>query len=134
MTVVLDASMAVSFVLADEFGSKSNRALAHVADQGAIVPPLWDFEVANALASAERRGRLTAAALVNALSGLTRLPIRRDLRPLDHQRLASLSREFDVSAYDAAYLSLALSDNLPLASLDERLIAAATKAGVRIPR
>jgi predicted nucleic acid-binding protein len=134
MTLVLDASMAVSFVLADEFGSKSKRALAHVADQGAVVPTLWDFEVANALVSAERRRRLTSAALSNALSGLARLPIRRDLRPIDHQRLASVSREFDVSVYDAAYLSLALRDNLPLASLDERLIASATKAGVRIPR
>jgi predicted nucleic acid-binding protein len=134
MTFVLDASMAVSFVLSDEYGAKSKRTLAAVAEQGAVVPTLWDFEVVNSLTSAERRGRLTPAALTNALNGLSRLPISRDHRPVDHGRLASVAREFAISGYDAAYLSLALDDNLPLATLDDRLIHAATKAGVHLTR
>lgn len=134
MTLVLDASMAISFVLADEFHAKSKRALSAVASDGAVVPTLWDIEIVNALASAERRGRLTSAAMTNALNGLARLPINRDLRPVDHLRLASLSREFTISAYDASYLALALDDNLPLATLDDRLVHAATKAGVHLTR
>ena len=134
MTLVLDASMAVSFVLADEFTAKSKRALAAVAADGAVVPTLWDLEVVNALASAERRGRLTPAAMTNGLNGLTRLPINRDHRPVDHLRLTALMREFAISGYDATYLALALDDNLALATLDDRLGHAATKAGVHLSR
>jgi predicted nucleic acid-binding protein len=128
--VVLDASMALSFVLADEFTAVSKRTLAGVAREGALVPVLWDFEVINGLRSAERRGRLTAAALTNAIHGLQGLRVERDHRPIDALRLASLAAEFDISAYDAAYLALALDANLPLASLDVRLNSAAKAAGV----
>jgi predicted nucleic acid-binding protein len=129
--VVLDASMALSFVLADEFTAVSKRTLAGVAREGALVPVLWDFEVINGLRSAERRGRLTAAALTNAIHGLQGLRVERDHRPIDGLRLASLAREFDLSVYDAAYLALAIDADLPLASLDARLTSAGEAAGVR---
>ena len=132
MKVVLDASMSLSFVLADEFTALSKRTLAALARDGAVVPALWDFEVLNALRSAERRGRLTAAALANAIHGLQGLPVERDRRPVDGLRLTSLAAEFDISVYDAAYLALALDANLPLATLDARLLAAAKLAGAQL--
>jgi predicted nucleic acid-binding protein len=42
----------------------------------------------------------------------------------------SLARLHSLSAYDAAYLELALRRNLPLASLDDRLKEAAKAVGV----
>lgn len=134
MRIVLDASMAVSFVLDDEFTAQSKRALAAIARYGGIVPALWDFEVLNAVRSAERRGRLSPAALTNAVNGLSRLPIERDHGVVDGLRLVTLAREFEISVYDAAYLGLALDLNLPLASLDDGLIAAAGAAGVRLAK
>jgi predicted nucleic acid-binding protein len=134
MRVVLDASMALSFVLADEFNSQSRRTLAAIALDGAVVPALWDFEVLNGLVSAERRGRLTAAAMTNAIHGLQGLPIERDGHLVDGLRLTSLAREFDLSVYDAAYLALALDADLPLASLDSRLASAAKAAGARLAK
>ena len=132
MRVVLDASMALSFVLADEFTPASKRALNSIADEGAEVPSLWDFEVLNGLRAAGRRRRLTAAALTNAIHGLQALPIERDRRPVDGLRLTSLSIEFDLSVYDAAYLALALDADLALATLDRRLTSAAKAAGARL--
>lgn len=41
-----------------------------------------------------------------------------------------LGSEHGLTAYDAAYLDLALRKNLRLASLDDALIKAARKAGV----
>jgi predicted nucleic acid-binding protein len=134
MRVVLDASMALSFVLADEFTAASKRTLAVLARDGALVPTLWDFEVLNGLRSAERRGRLGAAALTNAIHGLQGLPVERDRRPVDGLRLTSVAAEFDLSVYDAAYLELALDADLPMATLDERLAAAARTAGARLSR
>lgn len=41
-----------------------------------------------------------------------------------------LARRFALSAYDAAYLEVALRQGLPLATLDGALLQAAAKAGV----
>jgi predicted nucleic acid-binding protein len=123
--------MALSFVLADEFTSVSMRTLAGVARGGALVPGLWDFEVLNGLRSAERRRRLTPADLSLGVHGREALTIERDHRPVDGRRLTSLAREFDLSVYDAAYLALAIDADLPLASRDARLNAAAKVAGLR---
>lgn len=43
-----------------------------------------------------------------------------------------LGREYRLSAYDAAYLSLALRTGLPLATQDSDLTVAARRAGVPI--
>jgi predicted nucleic acid-binding protein len=43
-----------------------------------------------------------------------------------------VARAHNLSAYDAAYLELALGRGLPLAPLDDRLEAAAAAAGVAI--
>jgi predicted nucleic acid-binding protein len=42
-----------------------------------------------------------------------------------------LARRYSLSAYDASYLELALRLGLPLATLDEDLQKAASKAGVK---
>jgi predicted nucleic acid-binding protein len=122
--------MALSFVLADEFTNRSRAALDLISRDGAVVPGLWDYEVVNALHAASRRGRLTPAAHANAVHGLSGLPVERDARRVDWLRLTSVARDHDLSAYDAAYLALALDMNLGLATLDDRIRAAATSAGV----
>jgi predicted nucleic acid-binding protein len=43
-----------------------------------------------------------------------------------------LARAHTLSAYDAAYLELAIRLGLPLATLDDRLEAAATAVGVTL--
>jgi len=134
VSVVLDASMAMSFVLQDEFNPRSQRTLALVSEDGALVPHLWDYEVLNSLRSAQARGRLNTADVSHAVSGLFALPITRDPRPADGVRLIDLAHQFALSVYDAAYLSLALDRNLELASLDTALNSAARKAGVKLSR
>jgi predicted nucleic acid-binding protein len=124
--------MALSFVLADEFSHRSQAALDLISQHGAVVPSLWDYEVVNALHAAVRRGRLTPAAHANAVHGLSALPVQRDPRPVDWWRLTSVARDHDLSAYDAAYLELALDLNLRLATLDDRIRSAATSAGVAL--
>jgi predicted nucleic acid-binding protein len=43
-----------------------------------------------------------------------------------------LARRYRLSSYDASYLQLALREAVPIATLDEGLRRAATKAGVKI--
>ncbi len=124
--------MALTFILNDEYDEVARRVLERVAASGACVPALWEFEIANSLRSAERRGRIAEAGISHALSAFAQLPITRNTSPLDSQRVISLAREFDLSVYDAAYLELAIRLNAPLATRDGALAGAARRAGVNV--
>ena len=132
MSIVLDASTALSFVLEDEFDATAQSVLAEVQHTGALVPGLWHFELFNALSAAERRGRITQAGIAHALRGLSRLRIETDSRPMDGVQIIDVARRFSLSAYDATYLWLAIDSNLRLATRDERLSQAARAAGVTL--
>jgi len=47
-------------------------------------------------------------------------------------RFHTLAWEYNLSAYDAAYLELAQRRGLGLATLDQRLSSAAQEAGVKV--
>jgi predicted nucleic acid-binding protein len=106
--------------------------LKSVETSQAIAPSLWSFEVASVLIAAERRGRIGVAAQAEFLERLRLLPITIEHRPATWlaQRILSLARSYHLSAYDAAYLELAIREGLPLATLDEDLRRAASGAGV----
>ena len=132
MKCVLDASMALSFVLADEFTAESERALSTIAAEGALVPALWEFEVLNGLRSAERRGRISEAAITNALQGLSGLRIETHRQSVDRPQVLAIATRLDLSVYDASYAWVAMQTNLPLATLDSRLGKAAASAGIAL--
>jgi predicted nucleic acid-binding protein len=98
----------------------------------AVVPGLWPLEVANALLVGERRSRATEANVTTFLRLLAALPIALDDDTASRawQHSLHLARSHRLSVYDAAYLELALRQGLPLATLDDRLAAAAAAAGV----
>ncbi len=132
MKCVLDASMALSFVLADEFTSESERALSRIAADGAVVPALWEYEVLNGLRSAERRGRITEAAITNALQGLSGLRIETHRQSIDRPQVLAIANRLDLSVYDASYAWVAMQTNLPLATVDAKLGKAAAAAGIAL--
>ena len=97
----------------------------------AFVPPLWRYEVSAVLARAELKGFLTGRKAAEFIEDLSALVIRVDSDSASHvltdaHRLAVQHR---LTSYDAAYLELALRKNLPLATLDEELLAACKAAG-----
>jgi predicted nucleic acid-binding protein len=129
---VLDCSAALAWCFPDEADAAGEKLLRALDRGTAVVPGLWFLEVANALAAAERRGRVSRAEADEALRLLSRLPIRADDRSgfTLAADLLALARSRRLSAYDAAYLELAARARLPLATLDRKLRAAATAAGV----
>jgi predicted nucleic acid-binding protein len=129
---VLDCSMALAWCFPNEHAPYPQSVLDSLASTAAAVPSLWFLEVANALLTGERRGRCTASDVGTWLGFLAALPIHTD--PETTARAWSdtlnLARTYNLSAYDAAYLELALRRGLPLSSLDTQLNNAATAAGV----
>ena len=78
MTLVLDASLTLSWFFEDAQSEAGDAVLNMVAERGAFVPGLWRLEVANGLFVAMRRKRLDAAYRDKALAQLARLPITVD--------------------------------------------------------
>ena len=102
-----------------------------------MVPALWHLEMSNGLAVAERRSILSTADIDQALLDIEQIVAQgvdtSSIFVSTRQALVT-ARAFQLSAYDAVYLDLARHERLPLASLDERLRAAAGQAGVELLR
>ena len=130
--LVLDGSIAIAWCFPDEQDGYSRSVLDALAEVPALVPDLWHLEVTNVLLIGERRGRSTQADTVRWLDFLAALPIVVDdeTRHRAFREIAQLGRDHALSAYDAAYLELAMRRGLPLASLDKKLKEAASAAGV----
>jgi len=73
VTVVLDCSVAITWCF--EADDDTDRILDAVQRGGAVVPSVWAYEIANVLAVASRRGRITATDRVTYLDLLRVLPI-----------------------------------------------------------
>jgi predicted nucleic acid-binding protein len=88
--------------------------------------------VANTLLVGERRKRSTQADTVAWMNFLAALPITADeeTKRYAFSDTVNLGRSHNLSAYDAAYLELALRRGLLLATLDDKLKAAAQAVGV----
>ena len=98
MTFVLDASVAIACVIPDEASKRATAVLGRLTKTHAVVPRLWSYEVASALQSATRRGRVTEADAAVPRRSLVGLPFMRvDPEPA---RLIEIARMTGLSVYD----------------------------------
>ncbi len=128
--IVVDTSVTMAWCFEDEATEATDRVLDLLRQQDAVVPSLWQLEVANVLLVAERRNRITEAQAAHFLDLVARLPIRVDPTPVDSGAVIAAGRRHGLSAYDAAYLVLAERFAAPLATTDKALTAACRTAGV----
>jgi predicted nucleic acid-binding protein len=132
---VIDASATLPWCFADEATEATNALLSRLRrDEEAIVPAHWPVEVANALLMAVRRTRISSQDIYQFLEDLEVLPIRVDptTKNLVRARILPLAEQYELTLYDAAYLELAIRENLPLATLDDDLRKASRAARVSL--
>jgi predicted nucleic acid-binding protein len=134
---VIDVSVVLTWCFPDEHAATAE----HVADMfkrggTAVAPSFWPHEVLNALLAGEKRKHISKDMVRSFLDDLATLPIVLEQFPagIVFDRIERLSREHGLTAYDAAYLDLALDSGLPLATLDEDLVRACEKAKARLIR
>ena len=133
MAVVLDASVVLTWALREERNARGDELLAACRQGYSAVPALFATEVTNALLMAERRQRISAEDVNAFLKRLQTLDIRPYAPALaDMDSILSLARSEVLTAYDAAYLHLAQSLGLPLATFDQDLILAAKHLNVSL--
>jgi predicted nucleic acid-binding protein len=134
VTLVLDGSAALALLLPDEREAPAARTIrAEFNRANRVLAPLhWFAEVANGIVVAERRKRIFPTEADKLLTALRRLGVAGDVVPPEDAVAAAclLARQHGLTAYDAAYLELALRENAVLATQDNALRRAANASAV----
>ncbi|MGD1085735.1 MAG: type II toxin-antitoxin system VapC family toxin [Verrucomicrobiota bacterium] len=128
MAYVIDPSVALAWLLPDESNARANTIRQAVEDGvEAWIPTHWWLEIGNGLLMAERRGRIAAEQVAQALTLVDALPFKEDEHTAEQVavRTFPLARKHGLTLYDAAYLELAQRRGATLATFDGQLIKAA---------
>jgi predicted nucleic acid-binding protein len=137
MPLVVDASVALAWALPDESSAYADAVLTVAERDGLRVPELWAREIANGLAVAYLRKRITSAderAFPAALSHL-RIEVEEAPAALTVIRDGTAAAiRYGLTAYDAAYVDLASRERLTLATLDSAMRKAAQQSRITIFR
>jgi predicted nucleic acid-binding protein len=133
MSFVVDASVALGWLLPSQSSAPAASLLQRALLEGMVVPPLWHIEVANQLGLKLRVGKLSQEDFLAASQLLEELAIETDRKIWTSKtELVNLMNTYELTAYDAIYLELATRRNLSLATFDKELIAAARQANVAL--
>ena len=124
MTLVVDASVALKWVLLEE---DRDRAISLLTEDELIAPDLLHVECANALAMRVRRGLIRAVDASDALHVILNAPVL--IRPAASlvSKAYDLSLELERTAYDSLYLALALAEGAVLVTADGKFADAVEK-------
>ncbi len=110
MAIVLDASVALAWLLPDEGSEAAELLIARAVREPLHAPSLLLVEVASALLQAERRRRLRRSVRLELFDAFTSLPMV--LEPIaaeSTERALELATSHSLTVYDACYLELALA-------------------------
>jgi predicted nucleic acid-binding protein len=131
LSFVIDSSMAMAWVLPDEWSRAADAVLDRVVYEGGHVPFHFPAEYANGLTMAMRKGRIDENARSAAYERYTMLNLATDHDgPARMTAAIELADLYGLTVYDAVYLELAQRIGLPLATFDDALAHAARRAGV----
>lgn len=120
--VVVDASFILSLFFPEENNKEKTKEILHSYQKNEInfcAPNLLPYEVINGLKSAVKRKIINQSQAKRMVSNFFKLKINY-LSP-DFRKAFSLSLKFDLSVYDAAYLTLARQHKLTLFTFDQKL-------------
>lgn len=131
MTWVIDASIAVKWVIPEVLSERADRLRA--GDDDLIAPDLLLVEAANALWKKTSRGEISPAEADAAFDLLRQSGI--DLRPTPPvvTPALQLARRLAHPVYDCVYLALAAQERATVVTADRRLLRLASSRRIRLP-
>ena len=132
MAFVLDNSVVSGWTFENQATAYTDAVASLLQRDQAWVPPIWELEFTNVLRTGCIRGRLDAQRAQAMIEQVLSLPIEVDREPVRPSALLALALRHGLSAYDAAYLELALRRQVPLATQDADLASAALASGVGV--
>jgi predicted nucleic acid-binding protein len=131
---VFDSSFIVALIIPDEKNLKVGKMYDQIQNEDNRHAPhlLW-YEIANIFNNLIRRKRYTLIEVAQFFPQLSAFDLICDFETgiAYSEKLLALCSNYNISAYDAAYLELAERKNAILCTLDEGLRSAAEKHGVK---
>lgn len=124
MPLVVDCSVIAAMIFNE---ARVAQAIRILSGRELFAPYLIDHEISSVAVAKHRQGKV--ATVRYGLAHFAELTISRCR--VDPATQTTSALEYGLSAYDAAYLQLALDLGAPLATFDRRLGAAALKALAR---
>ena len=132
---MVDASVALCWYFPAQKTPYTEAIFDRLADEDeALAPAIFPLEMVNSLTVSARQRAITLVQLETFLADLRDLPITVDVGGAgrSYSSIARLSRHYQLSSYDAAYLDLALVEGVAIATLDKNLRAASRGSGVEL--
>lgn len=119
--VVIDASFVLAFLLPDEESEEATSILKQYKEGKIhfVASSILPFEVINGLKSAVKQKRITKSLACVLIEDFQRITI--EYFKVSFDDVFKCALEKDLSVYDASYISLAQSRNIPLLTLDKAL-------------
>ena len=118
MSLVVDASVAVKWLVAEEGSEEADRLVAGDAELHA--PRLMASEIANALWRKARLGQIERGRVASLLTALPQMPRRWSADETVCADAVRLALALDRPVYDCVYLALAHRINARLVTADAR--------------
>ena len=120
MTLVIDASVALKWVLPEE----GEDAAAALLGERLIAPEIWLSEAASALWRRHRAGEFDAEAALKRIIWLEAAPVRSRLISDHVEQALRLAVDLGRPVYDCLYLACALREGAQVVTADRRFAAA----------
>jgi predicted nucleic acid-binding protein len=132
--IVLDASLIIAHVLGESTIAVDSSIFDTLKGDRVTVPAHWSAEVANALTINARRGRLSQAdiALILKQVDVYDIEFAEPISVEDLSNLITFAADQQLTAYDAAYVMLAVRLGAKLATLDNAMRRAAGPLGIDV--
>lgn len=131
MAFIVDASIVAPWLLPDEATAQSEALLDRAIAERPRAPDLLAHEIRSIVVRAVRRNRVAQSDAAGLLRRFEQLSII-NAGAADTLEAARLAFKHGLSAYDAAYLWLAVSEGSELATLDANLRKAALAEGISL--
>ncbi|MDR0512025.1 MAG: type II toxin-antitoxin system VapC family toxin [Treponema sp.] len=133
MIYVFDSSFVGAQIIPDEKDPEVDRLCKKIKDNDEKqVPQLLWYEISNIFRNLTLRKRYTFDEVLQFFPLLVAIRLTTDFEAgaAHSEKLLRLCNDYNLSAYDAAYLELAGRKKAVLCTLDENLMKAAEKYGV----
>jgi predicted nucleic acid-binding protein len=134
LSVIADISVVLRWLFEEDQTAEALKILPLIQKQGLLVPPLWWCELENGILMGERRARKSPTEMSAFVKLVRSLPIQTDdiARHRVSDTIIALGRQRGLTAYDAAYVELAIRSGSALATFDEAIRRCAPGLGIKI--
>jgi len=129
--IVIDASVALALAFSED---DADRIAALVASERLLAPPIWRLDVVNVILRNERQRLITPEQGNRVLAALSAIGVEFVDSQTDQtlEQMAAFARPHQLTAYDVAYLDVALKTSATLLTLDQNLRVAAGRLAVAV--